>query len=101
MLRWVPVAGALGRFVERLIAYLAAAAEQKVEFSSVFAAHSWETLANLFIAGLVTATSAIFLDLNRQNHARILASGFVMGAIYPALWQRLLLMAEELAKAVK
>jgi hypothetical protein len=100
MYRWVPLAGALGRMIDRLIAYLADSTAQKVSFATYVVAHFWEAIANMVIAAGITLAAAIFLDLNRQNRGRILASAFVLGALWPAAWDRILGLGRDLVGTI-
>jgi hypothetical protein len=94
---FVPVGGALGSLVERLIFFLDQAKTTNTDLGAALGQNAGAIAINVFVAAAVTLVAAILLDLNRDNRWRIFATSFLLGITWPGVWHQLQTLAQKVA----
>jgi hypothetical protein len=88
--KWVPVAGAVGGVVSELAKIAMHASQNDMKYvgdvGRLLVDRGLFILVCAVCAGLTALMVAIFADLNRDRHHRLLASGFAIGVVWQGAW---------------
>ena len=98
LLKFGTVAGALGSIAERLVFYLAQAESTNQSVVDLLGAHTGEIGVRAVLGALVTPTFIILLDINKENHLRIVGTAFILGAIWAQQWTTIMEIAENIVR---